>query len=121
MEYAKIVATYYNLTGSSLVDKSLKERGYSEAQIAAMQKNNFKTIRFNNLILKPGFEKLHFENFDFYYALFNQYEKGVLPFKGPLVDQPNKIIELFGVLQSLNTEQEKIARKEQERQMKKRK
>jgi len=32
--------------------------------------------------------------------LFVQYEKGVMPFPGAMVDQPNKVIEIFKVIES---------------------
>lgn len=119
VEYAKIVATYNNSVGQGLMDQTLLDKGYTPAQIDALYAKNKQTLKSLNLILKPGFEKLEFQNFDFYYNLFSQYEKGILPYPGSLVDQPNKIIEVFGVLQSLNLEYEKRNREEQQREAKK--
>jgi hypothetical protein len=34
----------------------------------------------------------------YYIDIFSQYEKGMLPFKGTLGQQPNKIIEIFGLI-----------------------
>jgi len=118
VEYAKVVATYNKSTGQNLMNDKLLERGYTMKQIEALTASNTKTQKSLNLILKPGFENLRYSNFDFYYNLFMQYEKGVMPFPGALVDQPNKIIELFSVLQSLNSEYENRQRAEQQREMK---
>jgi len=117
-EYAKMVATYNHSVGKGLMDQTLLDRGYSPEQIAALSSSNSKTLKSLNLILKPGFENLEFRNFNFYYNLFSQYEKGVLPYPGSLTDQPNKIIEVFNVFQSLNLEYEKRNRAEQEKKMK---
>jgi len=39
-----------------------------------------------------------------YIEMHGMYEKGVLPFQGSLGDQPNKVIELFGVVKSFKIE-----------------
>ena len=36
---------------------------------------------------------------DFYIEAFGLYEKGVLPFEGNISDQPNKIIEIFQLIE----------------------
>jgi hypothetical protein len=36
----------------------------------------------------------------YFFELFNHYEKGVMPFPGTVMEQPNKIIEIFRVIQS---------------------
>ena len=36
---------------------------------------------------------------DFYIEAFSLYEKGVLPFEGNISDQPNKIIEIFQLIE----------------------
>ena len=46
---------------------------------------------------------------NYYVDLFYQYQKGVLPFKGKLGDQPSKIIEIFQLIE------DKIAQKNKER------
>jgi hypothetical protein len=37
---------------------------------------------------------------DFLTEAFSLYEKGVLPFKGTLGEQPNRIIEIFNLIES---------------------
>lgn len=36
---------------------------------------------------------------DFYIDLFSNFEKGIMPFTGTLGDQPNKIIEVFQIIE----------------------
>lgn len=47
-----------------------------------------------------------------------QYEKGILPFKGSLAEQPNKVIEAFGVIEKYKYD--KAERERQLRQLKER-
>jgi hypothetical protein len=42
--------------------------------------------------------------FGYYLEVFLQYEKGVLPFKGSLGDQPNKMIELLHIIDAVYRE-----------------
>lgn len=57
-----------------------------------------KSYKFDNLIFKtcPG-------NFvvpiDYFVEAFSLYEKGVLPFRGTIGDQPNKIMEVFQLIE----------------------
>jgi hypothetical protein len=59
-----------------------------------------KTYRYDNLIFKKclGNYKI---NIDFYLTAFSLYDKGVLPFKGNLYEQPAKVIEIFDVIASI--------------------
>lgn len=38
---------------------------------------------------------------------FRQYDKGILPYKGALLDQPSKIIEAYSLIESLKFEHER--------------
>jgi hypothetical protein len=44
---------------------------------------------------------------------FRQYSNGVLPFKGSLLDQPNKIIEAYNFIETLKIEHENDLRAKQ--------
>jgi hypothetical protein len=48
---------------------------------------------------------------DYYLDLFIKYESGMLPFKGGIPEQPNKIIELFNIIDYINTEKRRQAEK----------
>lgn len=45
-----------------------------------------------------------------YLEMFQAYERGVLPFEGVLLDQPNKIMEIFRVIE--NYKHDKIAKEQ---------
>jgi len=44
---------------------------------------------------------------DYFLEAFSLYEKGVLPFKGTVGDQPNKIMEIFGLIDVRRSEKMK--------------
>lgn len=121
-EYTKLVATYQsqvNKDGGS--NKKLLERGFTQDQIDMMNNKSKSSmaIKSLNLNLMPGFEDLQHPYFDLYYSLFELYNKGTMPFDGSPLDQPNKIIDIFGILQALKSEFEKAAHEEQLREMQK--
>jgi hypothetical protein len=45
--------------------------------------------------------------FGYALQLFENYERGLLPFEGSVSDQPAQVMELFSVIQNLRFEQEK--------------
>lgn len=49
---------------------------------------------------------------------FQRYKAGVLPYPGALLDQPNKVIELFDILQAEETKRDIERAKELQRQQK---
>jgi len=53
----------------------------------------------------------------FYLELFKQYENGVMPYCGALVDQPNKIIEIFRVIGQYRNEKEMKILKQKNQQL----
>lgn len=42
-----------------------------------------------------------------YIDLFRQFDKGLLPFTGGLLEQPNKIMEIFNLIETLKAENER--------------
>jgi hypothetical protein len=53
------------------------------------------------------------------YRWFLMFEKGVMPFEGPLSEQPNKIIEIFGVMEHYRNAKLEEIRRDNERKAKK--
>lgn len=49
-----------------------------------------------------------------WYRAFKLFEKGILPFAGPLMDQPAKVLDIFSVYESLEYEKQAIAQKNAE-------
>ncbi len=119
-EYASLVCQYNLQTGKKSTDSRLLERGYTQGQIDAMNRKNHNILKSLNLQLTGGFEKNEHEYFDFYYSLFDLYEKGVMPFQGSPAEQPNKIIEIFGIFNALKIEYDKIQNEKMQREMRKR-
>lgn len=56
----------------------------------------------------------HHPNFGTLVLMHEAYEKGILPFEGPLVDQPAKIIDIFNILNSFNLERQQELQKKNE-------
>ena len=70
-----------------------------------------------NLHFKGSLDQWEHPSFDYLLTLFNQYnKKGTLPFPGSHADQPSKIIEIFELMEQLDSEREEKQRREQERQ-----
>ena len=114
-EYAQIVGNYKTIDSK---DKELeyRERGYSEQQIKLLKKQN-KINVFSALDLQfTNVDKVTYPLFGFIITSFMAYNKhGILPFDGPLANQPSKIIEVFEVLEALQIEKETQLRREMEK------
>ncbi len=52
---------------------------------------------------------------------FRQYQNGLLPFKGSLLDQPNKVIEAYSFIETLKVEYENEVHAKQMKAMKRKK
>ena len=46
--------------------------------------------------------------------MFNKYDQGVLPFEGPMADQPSKVIEVFKMIDSIRGKKAEEQRKKEE-------
>jgi hypothetical protein len=99
---------------SSNTDDDLASRGYTREQIEEMLKAKRSNKNANNEVLslnikfKHGVDNIKFPQFNYIYTMYSKYEKyGVLPFPGSLSEQPAKIIEIFGVINAIEAEEEK--------------
>lgn len=70
--------------------------------------------RIGNLSFSSCIGNFYDRSVIYLYDLQDKYEKGIMPYKGALTEQPAKIIEAFGVIQAFNNER-------MEREVKKRK
>jgi len=113
-EYVDIVGEYnYNIHGSS-IDPAIYERGYTEQQLEMMEKQAIpKTIQSCNLSISKPLEEFSFAGFDYTYGLYSHYKKGILPFSGPVSEQPARIIEIFNLFYQLEYEVQQRSLKEQ--------
>jgi hypothetical protein len=73
-----------------------------------------------NIHFKCNLDRFNVSYFEFVIVAFEAYNKnGVLPYPGSLSDQPNKIIEIFNVLDSLKLEREQRAFEQQQKEQQK--
>lgn len=54
-------------------------------------------------------------DFNSFLFLYKNYEKGILPFEGSILEQPAYIIEIFGLIETLKLDREEEERQRQER------
>jgi len=86
--------------------------GTSERLIKKMERNRkaqgcfdytTKKYRVENIIYKSCLAN-YSTNINFLVESFAKYEQGMLPFKGSLEEQPNKIIEIFNIIETRREE-----------------
>ena len=58
-------------------------------------------------------------HFNSFLLLYKNYERGVLPFRGSLMDQPAYIMEIFTLIENLKSDREQEEREREERRNKK--
>jgi hypothetical protein len=109
-EYINIVGHYNKITLKKEIDPRLLQRGFTQEQLKAVRDSMEKLpseIISLNLHFKTNLEKFRSEEFNYLVTLYDAYHRhGVLPYSGSLSEQPNKIIEIFNVLDSLRQERE---------------
>jgi hypothetical protein len=118
-EFINFVGHYHALAGSqtSVDDGTLIAKGYSPEAIAELRKQvtkrsaGLKSLGLHFIASLTNFKS---DIMNYSLMLFQNYERGVLPFPGSFSEQPAQIIEIFGVLQALKWEREQINRKKNE-------
>jgi hypothetical protein len=112
LEFVSLIATYNTSSDKDekhKVSSKLDDRGYSADQLAhAKQKKTekFKPVVSCDLRFTKPFDHLKFEPFGYVLTLFENYERGCLPFPGAASEQPAQIMEIFSVLRQLKHEAE---------------
>jgi hypothetical protein len=102
----------------------IESRGYTPEQLAIMRKHKgeAKTERGFLGLVFGDLGQFDFPNFALYVDLFSAYDNhGTLPDSGPLLDQPAKIMEILGVLKSIQSEEMKLEERKLEREQKRNK
>jgi hypothetical protein len=107
---------YYIVEDRFNCEEKLKElaarSSYEKARRLVSVSNGCDTIdekpkyRIDNINYHTCFCNFKHPSIYLFLNLHRQYEKGMLPFEGSLVDQPNYIMEVFSVLSKLRTEKE---------------
>ena len=62
-----------------------------------------KVYRLDNVVYKTCLGNYN-KDINFFIEAFSLYEKGVLPFKGTLSDQPSKVIDIFNIIEQRRAE-----------------
>jgi hypothetical protein len=91
-------------------------RGYTPEQLAAAQTSlgqKFNSVESCNLRFTKPFAHLKYDLLSYVLVLFENYEKGCLPFPGSASEQPAQIMEIFNILRQLKHEVQVKAQHEQ--------
>ena len=124
-DYVNLVGHYHKLSEGELISPEVYEKGYTEAQIKhleqrAKEQRGFNRIKSLDLLFQGSLQEYEYSQFNYVMTIYNQYKIGMLPFEGPLADQPAQIIDIMSVISQLQFEAEKRQRDEYERQQKRR-
>jgi hypothetical protein len=110
-EFVSIVAHSNDLQNGpgTKVSGATKNRGYSPEVLAHATKKfeeNFRPVVSCNLRFTKPFDHLKYPPMNYVLTLFENYERGLLPFPGSVTEQPAQIMEVFSVLASIKREVE---------------
>jgi len=117
-----LVGHYNRTTRSVGMEDGLEQRGYTKEQIQALRdqmKQVGKSVYEScGISFETDLSDYEYEYFDYMIELSNNYEKGVMPFKGSYSDQPAQIIEGLHVMEQLKYESQREQQREMERKQK---
>lgn len=118
-DYVNIVASYGHAASGykAEVDPTLLSRGYTAEALALTKKiapTVFTPVTSCGLRFTKHLSKFKYPLFGYALVLFENYERGQLPFEGSVADQPAQVMELFALLQNLRNERELSLIKKQE-------
>lgn len=117
IEFIKIVATYAHArSGKDSIDPSLAARGFTPEQIEQTKKlteKKFNPVQIMGLRFTRPLDNFKSDLMGYAWTLFENYERGVLPFPGSVSEQPAQIMEIFGVFSALRFEAQEAERKRQ--------
>ena len=100
-----------------------KRSTYEKAEAMVRKANGCKVIadkvkyQINNIGYKSCFCTYRHPYFNTYLFLYKNYEKGLLPFEGNILDQPAYIIEVFNLIETLKLEKEAEDMAKQEKEL----
>lgn len=117
-EYIQLVANYNN-AGEANIEDTLRSRGYSDSQIKYMIKDEIPEATKSLNVVFTDRNNIKHPNFSFLTNLYFNYKSGILPYKGSLVEQPNKIMEIFSVFDALQYEKQEKHQKQIEKEQRK--
>jgi hypothetical protein len=109
-DYVRIVANYnYLSSDENKTSNELNSRGYSEHQLALAADQiaeRFSSVTSCGLRFTKPFGHLKYDFLNYVLILYENYERGALPFPGTASEQPAQIMEIFSSLRQLKHEAE---------------
>jgi hypothetical protein len=84
-------------------------RGFKKRKSLGCFDFTTRTYLLDNIKYKSCIGNYTLQGLGYYYELFINYEKGILPFEGSLGKQPNKIMEVIQIIDNTKKEQQKKA------------
>lgn len=93
------------MTGKVDENQALRERGFTEEQIkAVMGSKSVPVIEACGLLFKAPLSNFKYTQMDYVLHLHSQFEKGNLPFPGPVSEQPGQIMEILSLVSVIKSE-----------------
>lgn len=118
VESALMVGQYqHTLSGKGSSESTLTERGYSEAALVEARikaLGSFRPVESAGFRFTQPLDRFRSDILGYSLFLFENYERGQLPFPGSVSEQPAQIMEIFALIQTLRAEQDEKLRKKLE-------
>jgi hypothetical protein len=115
-DFINLCANYLAILRNEQDNESeLIARGYTKQQLAAVKKplKRHHAVNIFNLKFTKPLTDFRYSLLNYVCVLFENYEKGNLPYEGTISEQPAQIIEIFQVIKSIRYEHQKAVEKEQ--------
>ncbi len=108
-DLVSLVANYNDLINGEKhkASSAVENRGYSPEVLAHATKKfaaEFKAVESVGLRFTKPFDHFKYDLIGYVLTLFENYERGSLPFAGSVSEQPAQIMDIFSVLQQLKHE-----------------
>jgi len=119
-DYVNLIGHYNRIQEGPTIDPRLLDRFKDQperleqikAQAMSGKTRHQKSL---NVVFKKPLEEFEYLPFGYVYSLYRKYsDHGVLPFEGPLANQPAQIMEVFNTLDGIESEYQEKARREAE-------
>lgn len=105
-----------SLNGKGEVDPTLASRGYSTEALAMVNARVAAPVVTScGLKFTTQLSRFKYPYFGYVLTLFENYERGQLPFEGAVSEQPAQIMEILAALQNLKFERDKKQLEKMER------
>lgn len=109
-DYVNLVGHYNHALagGRDEIDPTLLSRGYTPEVLAATKKKvSIAPITSCGLKFTKHLSHFKYPLFGYVLSLYENYERGQLPFDGSVSDQPAQVMDIFSVISNIRFEQQK--------------